>query len=84
MLAESYSKNEKYLGRVFKSDMGISFSEYCNSLKLSKAARMLLDSKDKVIDIALECGFNNIAYFNRLFSKVYGISPSEYRSTNRT
>ena len=84
MLAESYSKNEKYLGRVFKSDMGISFSEYCNSLKLSKAARMLLDSKDKVIDIALECGFNNIAYFNRLFSKVYGISPSEYRLANRT
>ena len=37
----------------------------------------------KVIDIALECGFNNIAYFNRLFSKVYGTSPSEYRSTNR-
>ena len=83
MLAESYSKNEKYLGRIFKSDLGVSFSEYCNSLRLSKATKLLLESEAKVIDIALECGFNNVAYFNRLFAKSYGISPTEYRLTKR-
>lgn len=82
-LAESYRKNEKYLGRIFKSDMGISFSEYCNSLRLRRAVKMLLSGDEKIIDIALECGFNNIAYFNRLFAKKYGMSPSEYRLTNR-
>jgi AraC-like DNA-binding protein len=44
---------------------------------------MLLSGDEKIIDIALECGFNNIAYFNRLFVKKYGMSPSEYRLTNR-
>lgn len=80
-LAESYRKNEKYLGRIFKSDMGVSFSEYCNNLKLERAAKMLLESEQKIIDIALECGFNNVAYFNRLFSKNYGMSPTQYRLT---
>lgn len=83
MLAESYSKNEKYLGRIFKSDMGISFSEYCNLLRLKKAAAMLSSGEEKIIDVALECGFNNVAYFNRLFSRAYGMSPSEYRLTSK-
>lgn len=80
-LAESYHKNEKYLGRVFKTDMGISFGEYCNSLRLEKAARMLVNEGVKIIDVALECGFNNVAYFNRLFVKSYGVSPTKYRLT---
>ncbi len=80
-LAVSYHKNEKYLGRAFKTDMGVSFSEYCNSLRLAKAEKMLLETSEKIIDIALECGFNNVAYFNRLFLKSFGISPTEYRLT---
>ena len=82
-LAESCRKNEKYLGRIFKNDMGISFCEYCNSLRLERAVKMLLSGNEKIIDIALECGFNNVAYFNRLFSKKYGMSPTRYRLTNR-
>ena len=78
-LAKSYHKNEKYMGRLFKKEVGVSFSEYCNDLRLEKSEKLLLSSDIKIIDIALECGFNNVSYFNRLFKSRHGISPEGYR-----
>lgn len=78
-----YHKNEKYIGRLFKKEMHASFHEYCLLLKLQKAEALLLKTTDKIIDIALECGFDNISYFNRTFKKQYGVSPMEYRVSKR-
>lgn len=77
-LSVIYHKNEKYMGRLFTKEMHVSFHEYCLLLKLQKAEALLLGTKDKIIDIALESGFDNISYFNRAFKKQYGTSPSEY------
>ncbi len=82
-LSVLYHKNEKYLGRLFKNEMGISFHGYCLRLRLEKAENLLLNTSDKVIDVALECGFDNISYFNRTFKKQYGVSPMEYRVSKR-
>ena len=79
-LAITYQKNEKYMGQLFKKEMGICFHQYCNGLRLQKAEKLLLHSDEKIIDISLDCGFNNISYFNRLFQKKYGVSPTEYRT----
>lgn len=75
----NHQKNEKYLGRLFKKEMGKSFSEYCTELRLRKAEDLLSQSDDKIINIAFESGFNNISYFNRVFQKNYGMSPTKYR-----
>ena len=83
-LAETYQKNEKYMGRLFKQEIGMSFSEYKRMKRLELAESMLLQSDEKIIDIALECGFNNISYFNRVFKDKYGVSPNEYRAKKRT
>ena len=77
-LSAIYHKNEKYMGRLFKNEMHISFHEYCLLLKLKKAESLLLGTTKKILDIALECGFDNISYFNKAFKKRYGMSPSEY------
>ena len=82
-LSVVYHKNENYMGRLFKNEMHMSFHEYCLLLKLQKAEALLLGTKDKIIDIALECGFDNISYFNRTFKKQYGMSPSEYIISKR-
>ena len=79
-IAIIYKRNEKYIGRLFKSELGISFSEYCNELRLDKAKELISEKKRKVIDIALDCGFDNVTYFNRLFKKKFGVSPSKYKA----
>ena len=78
-LSVLYHKNEKYMGRLFLAEVGMSFNKYCLLLRLKKAAGMLEHGDQTVIDIALECGFNNISYFNRAFKSHYGTSPTEYR-----
>ena len=78
-----YRKNEKYMGRLFIKEMHMSFHKYCLLLKLQKAEALLSGTNDKIIDIALECGFDNISYFNRAFKKQYGMSPSEYIISKR-
>lgn len=74
-----YFINEKYAGQLFKSQLGMSFHTYLNRIRLRRAAQELQNSRDKIIDIALRCGFNNVTYFNRRFSELYGMSPREYR-----
>ena len=81
-LAVTYHKNEKYLGRLFQKEMGISFHEYLMQLRLHKAESLLLQSRDNIIDIAFDCGFNTISYFNRVFKKKHDMTPKEYRIIN--
>lgn len=78
-----YQKNEKYLGRLFKKETGVSYHTYCNQLRIEKAKELLRTTPTKVIDIAFECGFSNIAYFNRVFKKAVGLTPCEYRKTQQ-
>lgn len=82
-LAKIYQKNEKYLGRLFKKEVGIGFHEYCNKIRLKRAKKLIESTDKKIIDIAIECGFDNVSYFNRIFVREYGRSPSQYRSSTR-
>ena len=79
-LSRIYHKNEKYLGRLFKSETGQTFHEYCNGLRLKKAEKLLTHTSERVINVALECGFNNVSYFNRVFHQKHGMTPTEYRA----
>ncbi len=76
-----YHKNQKYLGRLFKSETGMDFSEYCLELRLANAERLLRETDEKIINIALDSGFNNISYFNRAFKEKYKMSPKSWRKT---
>ena len=82
-LSVLHYKNEKYIGRLFKKETGITFHQYCLLLRLKKAESLLLKTSEKIIDIALECGFNNISYFNRAFKAQYGMTPSEYITSKK-
>ena len=66
--------------KYFKKVMGTSFTDYLNEYRLSMASRLLLSSSDNILEIAAECGYDNLSYFNRLFKKKYGVTPSAYRN----
>ena len=78
-LGATYQKNEKYLGRLFKKEIGVSFSDYVLAKRLKRAEKLLKTTEEKIIEIALECGFNSISYFNRIFKNKNGVSPQAFR-----
>lgn len=68
------------LQRVFTAKTGVNVAQYIRELKLSSAAESLLDApSERVIDIALACGFNSEISFSRSFKQFFGCSPREYR-----
>ena len=82
-IAVTHRMNEKYIGRIFQQKTGQSFHAYCMALRLQKAKQLLLQYDTKIIDIAMECGFDNVSYFNRMFRRQYHMSPTEYRKSSR-
>lgn len=78
-LADLYFVNEKYLGKVFQSEMGETMRQYLNRIRLTNAARLLRNSDLSVLNIAMDCGFQNIPYFNRMFMGRYQMTPLQYR-----
>ncbi len=65
--------------RFFKVRTGKSLPEYLNELRVGRACRLLADERPKVTDIALECGFSNLANFHRRFREITKMSPRDYR-----
>ena len=75
--------NEKYLGRIFKKETGLSVWQYRNRRRLDLCREFLVHSNEPISRIACRLGFENISYFNRLYKSQYGLSPTEYRKTHQ-
>lgn len=78
-MAELAGYSQSHFMKFFKKNMRVSFIEYLNEYRLTMAARLLLVSSEDILTIAIETGFSNISYFNRLFKKKYGMTPGIYR-----
>lgn len=78
-LSQRYFINKFYLTRVFKEQFGMSITAYQNSVRITHAKQELRFTDKKIETIAVECGFGELYYFSRIFKKVEGVSPSEYR-----
>ena len=82
-LASIFHYNEKYLGRKFKQQTGVSFHEYIHQKRIARAEQLLRDGNESMIDISEKVGFNNVTYFNRIFKRFHGVSPAEFRKRVR-
>lgn len=67
------------LCRFYKKETGNTISEYLNQMRIDFASKMLMNRHLRIEEIAFECGFNTISFFNRQFKKYKKVSPSEYR-----
>lgn len=82
-LVECSGYSESHFCHRFKSVTGYTPFAYLNRLRVSKAAERLVVSDAKITEIAIDCGFENISYFNRVFRKEMGMAPGVYRSSGR-
>ena len=80
-VANIFHYNVQYIGRLFKKSTALTFNEYVNHQRLARSKLLLRDSDLTVLNISNRLGFNNVSYFNRLFKKHYGKTPTEYRKS---
>lgn len=80
-LASEVSLNPNYFSSQFSSLMGLTVSEYILRHRLRRAAGLLACTERSVLSVAMECGFSNISYFNRVFRKQFALTPTEYRKS---
>lgn len=71
--------SEGAFSRFFKLRTGKTLPRYINELRVGRACRLLAEDEAKITDIAMECGFANLANFNRRFLEIAGLTPHIYR-----
>lgn len=69
-----------YLAREFRRITGYTIVTYINQVRCEKASVMLIEKTMNIENIAAACGFTNVSYFTRTFSKLLGMKPSDYRA----
>ena len=76
----AYAGFSRYtLSRMFRQHTGQTFTQYLNRRRVSMAEELLSGTRLPVTQVALQCGFNSIATFNRVFREVKGCTPTQYR-----
>jgi AraC-like DNA-binding protein/mannose-6-phosphate isomerase-like protein (cupin superfamily) len=81
--ATVYGSSASNFMRFFKNTTGSSFIQYLNDYRLNIAQEKLLTTSCSILDIAVNTGFNNLSYFNRMFKSKFKESPSSYRKKYR-
>ncbi|WP_112180632.1 MULTISPECIES: AraC family transcriptional regulator [Paraliobacillus] len=81
-LAAQVQMSEGHFSRFFKSLVRMTPMEYLNKIRISNACKLLQKTDKKMIEIAMDVGFNNQSYFIRLFKKQKGCTPIAYKRKN--
>lgn len=78
-LASICNLSPGYFSRVFKKETGKTVITYINEKKVERAKKLLKESKEPIINISLDLGFDDCGYFIRVFKKITGLTPKAFR-----
>src|ERR1041384_6930413 len=79
-VAKAVNTSTFYFCKMFKKATGVNFTDYLSRVRIEKAKNLLLNPNLRISEIAYEVGFQSLTHFNRVFKKIVGQSPTEYRS----
>jgi transcriptional regulator GlxA family with amidase domain len=82
-IAEAVGVSERYLSRLFKQELGLSPWDYLNRFRVGQAKELFRRTQGSVKGIARQVGFKDPKYFSRVFHKLTGLSPSEFREQSK-
>ena len=78
-MSQKYYINNAYLGQIFKKKYGMSFKDYLTDYRIQEAAKMLIRTDKKILQIAEDVGYKDSDYFVQKFIERMGCTPSHYR-----
>mgnify|MGYP000336827104 CR=1 FL=1 len=79
-LAEQFFLSKPYLSKYIKEKSGMTFGDILKKVRMKKARAMLKSSNATVESIAESVGYQNVEHFNRIFKKMYEMTPVQYRN----
>lgn len=78
-VANHVHMNASYLSTLFKRETGVPFSEYVQKIRIEEGKCLLTNTQDSIPSIAISVGFNDQSYFTKVFKKLTGLTPRQYR-----
>lgn len=79
---KKYHYNTQYISRRFKKETGLTALEYLQKIRIEKSCGLLAGSSLTIREIAHQTGYDDIKFFNKVFHRMVGMTPSEYRKTS--
>lgn len=79
-VAKAVNTSTFYFCKMFKKTTGLNFTDYLARLRVEKAKNLLLNPNARISEIAFHVGFQSLSHFNRVFRRIVGQSPTDYRS----
>jgi AraC-like DNA-binding protein/ligand-binding sensor protein len=83
-VAAAVFTSKRNLTRVFSRETGMTVLEFVTRLKIDRVCELMEDPQIKISQAAFECGFGSIQQFNRVFRRVKGITPRQFRENSRS
>jgi AraC-like DNA-binding protein len=81
-IADIVYMSESNFCKFFKKSTGNNYSDYLNELRINEVCKLLIHSDDTIKNIAYNCGYESLSYFNRVFIKKKLSTPSKYKKQN--
>ncbi len=79
-VAGHINANASYFSKTFKKDTGMYFSDYLQKIRIEKSKSLLMQPRYKIYEVAENVGFMDEKYFFKVFKKVTGVTPNQYRN----
>lgn len=79
-IADTFGISPNYISQLFKKHMDIGISEYIALQKVTESKRLLKETNLKIYEISDQLGFESAFYFSKVFKKMTGVSPKDYRN----
>ncbi|MCU6712277.1 response regulator [Paenibacillus sp. J5C_2022] len=79
-LAELVHVSPPYLSKLFKQHTGEGINKYVTNVRINRSKELMRDPHMKIYEVAAKVGYDNIPYFTKVFKKVVGVTPQEFKS----
>ena len=77
--AQVMGYSEAYFCKLFKQCFHVNFSAYLNAYRVARARELLSNTRLNIREVSVACGYSDSNYFSRVFKRITGMTPSEYR-----
>ena len=81
-LASELNVNSSYLSALFRKETGVTLTDYIAQRRISHARHLLEDTRLQVQTIGQLCGFEDVHYFSKIFKRLTGMTPKQYRQSH--